>query len=360
MRIRVFSILMALCIAAGGLVSLTGCGKEEAATEQQGAGEPDAAYTNSLTGEGSDEELPARPLIVSIDNVGDAVPQSWLSKADMVYEFPVEGGQTRLQAIYYGEFPEEFGPIRSARPYFIDLTREYKGVFLAHGWSEDAKKYLMTGAVPYINAMNSDLKFYRSPKKTSPHDSYIKWSEVESKIDKEGWWDEKQDIEPFTFLSAGEPVAGDYAGKVYFKNSSSKCEFTYDSGKNTYTRTIDGKKYIDIETGESIETTNVLVQKVRSSVLDSKGRLKINLCAGGEAMLFTNGKVIEGTWSRAGLDDRTVFTDKDGNQFKLGVGTTWVEVADQGCGITYDPPEEPVEALELIDSVRAATQALAK
>ena len=88
-----------------------------------------------LTGQEYTEELPARPLVVSIDNVGDAIPQSWLSKADIVYEFPVEGRQTRLNAIYYGEFPEEFGPIRSTRPYFVDLTREYKAIFLAHGWS---------------------------------------------------------------------------------------------------------------------------------------------------------------------------------------------------------------------------------
>lgn len=61
-----------------------------------------------LTGQVYEGELPARPLIVSIDNVGDAVPQSNLSKADLVYEFPVEGLQTRLQAVFYGEFPEFF------------------------------------------------------------------------------------------------------------------------------------------------------------------------------------------------------------------------------------------------------------
>lgn len=291
---------------------------------------------NPLTGEVVEEEIEAaRPLIVSIDNVGSAIPQSWLSKADVIYEFPVEGKQTRLQAIFYSEFPEEFGPIRSTRPYFVDLTREYKGIFLAHGWSEEAKQYLMSGVVPYINAMNSECKFYRVSDKSAPHNSYIKWSEVKEKIDKEGWWDEKQEIRAFSFLSVDETSAGDAVEYVKF-NSASPCEFTYHADENAYVRTINnGKQYIDKETGEALKVNNVLVQKVSSKVLDAKGRLKIDMCAGGDAILFTNGKCVKGTWTRESLDDRTIFKDNNGNEFKLSVGTTWVMIADQNTGIDY-------------------------
>lgn len=287
-----------------------------------------------LTGQVYSEKLPARPLVVSIDNVGDAVPQSWLSKADLVYEFPVEGRQTRLQAVYYGEFPEEFGPIRSTRPYFVDLTREYKAIFLAHGWSPQAKEYLLSDVVPYINAMNSDCEFYRVSDKIAPHNSYIKWTEVKSKIDEQGWWDKKQKIRPFSFLSASQANVGDAAKKVSFGYSASKCEFTYDAKTGKYTRTIEGQKYIDKETGESITVSNILAQKVTSGMYDSK-RLKIDMCAGGEAILFTNGVAVKGTWSRKDLDSRTVFVDTEGNEFKLTPGNTWVEVADQTCSISY-------------------------
>lgn len=290
---------------------------------------------NPLTGEVSSEDLPARPLIVSIDNVGDAVPQSWLSKTDMVYEFPVEGKQTRLQAVYYGQFPEEFGPIRSTRPYFVDLAREYKGIFLAHGWSPEAKSYLMSDVVPYINAMNSDCEFYRVSDKSAPHNSYIKWEEVKAKIDQQGWWDEKQDIRSFDFLKGAQTNEGEEATSLTFKYAESKFEFTYDESSGKYTRTLAGKKYIDHETGESITASNVLVQKVSSSVLDSKGRLKIDMCAGGEVILFTGGVAVKGTWSREDLDSRTIFKDNEGNEFKFTVGNTWVEVTDQNCDLSY-------------------------
>lgn len=341
-KIVTLILVAALCMAT--MFTMSACGEEK----EEAAKEP-VTYTNALTGAVTEQPVEAaRPLVVSIDNVGDAVPQSWLSKADMVYEFPVEGKQTRLQAVYYTEFPEEFGPVRSTRPYFVDLAREYKAIFLAHGWSPQAKKYLMSDVVPYINAMNSDCDFYRVSDKSAPHNSYIKWDEVKSKIDEMGWWSEAQTIEPFAFLEEGAESAGERVEKVDFSYSAADCEFTYDAETGLYTRTEDGDEYIDKETGEPIKVANVLVQRVKSSSLDSKGRLKIDMCAGGNAILFTDGKVVKGTWSRADLDSRTVFVDAEGNQFKLSPGHTWVEVADQNCDIDYDviPAETTEEAVE--------------
>lgn len=324
-------IVAVVVVICGAAILLTGGG----ITGKVSGGEVKAAEVSPLTGQIYASELPARPLVVSIDNVGDARPQSWLSKADLVYEFPVEGKQTRLQAVYYGEFPEEFGPIRSTRPYFVDLAREYKGVFLAHGWSPEAQEYLMSGVVPYINAMNSSLEFYRVDDKTAPHNSYIKWEEVKSEIDSEGWWDEKQEIRPFKFLSGAQINTGEAAGYISFEYTGSECEFTYDADTGRYTRTIGGARYVDHETGEDITVANVLVQTVSSRVLDNKGRLRIDMCAGGEAYLFTNGVAVKGTWSRDDLDSRTVFIDEAGNEFRLTPGNTWVEIMDQNCDMSY-------------------------
>ena len=342
-----------VCMMAAML--LTGCKKKEEVVEEPKEEEvvlvieepeekeevkKEKGFLNPITGERAKKAYKAaRPLIVSIDNVGSAIPQSWLSKTDIVYEFPVEGKQTRLQAVFYSEFPEEFGPIRSTRPYFVDLTREYKGIFLAHGWSPDAKKYLKSGVVPYINAMDTDCDFYRVSDKSAPHNSYIKWSEVEAEIQEEGWWKEKQEIKPFTFLAKGEKNEGEKVTYIEF-DSASHSEFTYNKEDNNYVRTInDGSDYIDKETGKSIKVKNVLVQKVSSKVLDQKGRLSIDMCAGGDAILFTNGVMVEGTWSRKDLDSRTIFVDKNGNEFKMTVGNTWVMVTDQNTSINYSGPD---------------------
>lgn len=332
-KLLIAVIVLAVLVIAIGIIGLTFGGGSIA------GGLPDKTksqvYISPLTGQVYSEELPERPLIVSIDNVGDAIPQSWLSKADLVYEFPVEGKQTRLNAIYYGEFPEEFGPIRSTRPYFVDLTREYKGIWLAHGWSPQAKEYLMSDVVPYINAMNSDCKFYRVDDKEAPHNSYIKWEEVKNKIDEMGWWDEKQDIRSFAFLKGAQTNEGEAATSLSFFYSGSEFDFKYDEETGKYTKTVSGKEYVDHETDEPITTYNVLVQKVSSRVLDDKGRLEIDMCSGGEAILFTGGVAVKGTWSRESLDDRTIFVDSEGKELKLTPGNTWVEVVDQNCELNY-------------------------
>ncbi|MBQ3185697.1 MAG: DUF3048 domain-containing protein [Firmicutes bacterium] len=335
-RKTLISVLLVM-VCAAAMVIFSGCGAEEEVV----------TYTNPLTGKITETEVDtARPLVVSIDNVNEAVPQSWLSKADLVYEFPVEGEQTRLQAIYFTEFPEHFGPIRSTRPYFVDLTREYKGVFLAHGWSPAARDYLFSGVVPYINAMNSGLDFYRVDDKPAPHNSYIKWETVKEEIDAQGWWDEKKKIKAFKFLKDGTESAGDRVDKVEFSYDAADCEFTYDAESNKYVRTVEGAEYIDKETGKSIKVSNVLVQLVKSREVDSKGRLEIDMCAGGDALLFTNGRVVKGTWSREDLDSRTIFVDAEGNQFRLSRGKSWVEVADQNCDIDYEIIPEETEGEE--------------
>ena len=334
MKNKRLSVLLVLVLCIALTFTLVGCKKDK--NEESG-------YLNPLTGIRTEEPIKAaRPLQVSIDNVGSAIPQSYLSVADLVYEFPVEGNQTRLQAIFYGEIPDHFGPIRSVRPYFVDLAREYDSLFLGHGWSPDAKNYLLQGHVAYINAMNSDCAFYRVNDKDSPHDSYLDWTEVKRKIDENGWWDEKVEIKPFQFLEVSEDdkdkesaVEGKKATYITVYYGASNCEYTYDPETKLYTRTVEGSAYVDRETNESITVSNVLVQRVTSSVLDYKGRLGIDMCAGGNAVLYTNGIAIEGTWSRDSLDSRTVFVDKDGNEFKLQPGKTWVQVADQDCSVTH-------------------------
>lgn len=345
MKNKRLSVLLVLVLCIALTFTLVGCKKDKE--------EEKPSYMNPLTGVKTEEPIEtARPLQVSIDNVGSAIPQSFLSVADLIYEFPVEGSQSRIQAIFYSKIPEHFGPIRSVRPYFVDLAREYDSLFLGHGWSPDAKNYLFQGYVPYINAMNSDCAFYRVNDKSSPHDSYLDWSEVKRKIDENGWWDEKIEIKPFQFLEEvaededdkkkdkdedkGATVIGEAATYITVNYGASNCEYTYDPETKLYTRTIDGSAYVDRETNESIKVSNVLVQRVYSSVLDYKGRLSIDMCAGGDAVLYTNGVAIEGTWSRDSLDSRTVFVDKDGNEFKLQVGKTWVQVADQRCYISHE------------------------
>ena len=368
-----------IMILAMGTIALTGCGGGDGSSQ---ASEPEVII-NPITGVevASEDELPPTAIQVSIPNdTYGAVPQSNISHADIIYEFPVEGELTRLQAIFYSDIPEKFGPIRSVRYYFVDTATEYKACHVGYGWGKHAKDYMKSNNVHFINGMNHTDLFYRVSDKTAPNNAYIDWSSIKEYGEHDGWFDEKQTIKPWKFRDDAwkaemeeakaeaqtvideksgstdeEDVAAveeaeailaepETATSLHVKalGCDSTCEWDAEKGK--YLRYWYGEPYIDKETGEQLEFDNILVQKVHSDTMtddetgesDHKGRLTIDMYAGGEGLLFTQGEVIKGTWSRDGVNSRTIFKDENGKQFRFTPGKTWVYVLDQDKEFSYE------------------------
>ena len=378
-----------IMIMAMGTIALTGCG---GGSGNEGGGQEAAEpepIINPITGieVESEDALPSRPIQVSIPNdTYGAVPQSNITQADIIYEMPVEGELTRLQAIYYGEIPEEFGPNRSIRYYFADLATEYKAASVGYGWGKHARDQMKSNNVHYLNGMDHPELWKRVDKKKAPNNAYIEWKDVEAFGNEHHWFDEKQVIEPWTFRNdkwteEQEQAKADAQAVIDEKSESTEeadvqavekakkiveyvpekatdlhvkalgCDSTctWDAEKGKYLRYWYGDPYVDLETNEQLEFDNILVQKVHSDIMtdengasDPKGRLTIDLYAGGEALLFTQGEVVKGTWSRDGADSRTVFKDELGRDFAFTPGKTWVYVLDQDKEFSYEnnAPEE--------------------
>lgn len=383
-----------ILIMAMGTIALTGCGGSSGGGQEAAEPEP---IINPITGVEieSEDALPARPIQVSIPNdTYGAVPQSNITQADIIYEFPVEGGITRLQAIYYGDIPDKFGPNRSIRYYFADLATEYKAASVGYGWGKHARAQMKSDNVHYLNGMDHPELWYRVDYKKGPNNAYIDWKDVEAFGNEHHWFDEKQVIEPWTFRNdkwaeEQEQAKADAQAVIDEKSESTEeedvkavekakalleepeqatelhvfkkdgCDSTckWDAEKGKYLRYWYGEPYVDLETNEQLEFDNILVQKVHSELMtddatgatDSKNRLVIDLFAGGDALLFTQGEVVEGTWSRDGVNSRTVFKDKAGQDFAFTPGKTWVYVLDEDKEFSYEnnaPEEESTDAEE--------------
>ncbi len=333
--------------------------------------EETTGMTNPLTGEAV-ETLPARPLMVSTDNVGEARPQLGISKADIVYEVPVEGAQSRLEAIYYSEIPETVGPCRSVRPYIVDLAREYSAILVHNGYSPQAREYLELGTVAYIPAQKYGF-FYRTDDKPAPHDCLVDTEDV-LKAAKECGWDTAVNVRAFSFMDEQEEAvltgtqdeyiaereaeikadlkwpwqkyelpdlsdiefaANDEVSEIRVAYSDADNTYKYLSDEGVYQKFVNGGEYADFTDGELIKTSNLIVYRVSDNVLDHKGRLDIDMCAGGEAWVFTKGRMFECAWSKKDLDSPTVFEDKDGNEIKLAVGNTWINIIDGNSKFSY-------------------------
>ncbi len=136
-------------------------------------------FTYPLTGIGTMEQLDRRVIGVTINNHPAARPQSGIGDADIVYEVLSEGEITRLVALFHSQLPERVGPVRSSRPYHIDLVNGYNGLLVTHGWSPEAERLLNGGSADFLNGLFYDgTLFQRSTDRKAPHNSYITFDNI--------------------------------------------------------------------------------------------------------------------------------------------------------------------------------------
>jgi hypothetical protein len=293
--------------------------------------------------------LEKRVILVSIDNYKPARPQAGICTADVMYEVPAEGGISRLMGLFFTDTPEIIGPVRSARPYMVDVAREWRGLFVHCGGSPDALSYLAKGTVNWINEMGNGKYFWRDKSRHMPHNLFTSSENLYSFLEAKGW-EQAQVPRAFSFYAKeeGPPASAALADIVNIDYSTNKNSYVYDQLSGLYARSISGEPHIDINTQSQVQAANILVQRVRSKVLDNVGRLEINLVGEGEALLFTSGTVQEGAWKRASLDEQTYFCGADGQEWRLSPGQTWIQLCD---GITKVSYENSGEQLTTNDEV---------
>ncbi len=133
-----------------------------------------------------------RPIAVMIDNDADYKgPQAGLENAYMIYEIVVEGGNTRMMALYKeGFFGEEnptdmrIGPVRSSRHYFLDFALENDAIYAHCGFSPKAQAEIASRGVNNINGIYESAPFERySEYNNSWHNLYTSFDKLDSAAD---------------------------------------------------------------------------------------------------------------------------------------------------------------------------------
>ena len=286
------------------------------------------------------EETPLRPIVVTIDNYAAARPQYGISAADIMYELPAEGGISRYLALFYHGTSEKIGPVRSARPYLVDVAREWQAIYIHAGGSTDALSYLAKKPVLSINEISSPKEFWRDSERSAPHNLYTSTANLLDSFTSRGW---TKSIQPEMLKISPMVGKSDPCNQIKISYPYAKTSYEYMADTGKYLRYVGGEPCLDGNTQEQLSPSNILVQKVSSKVLDKEGRLSISMVGSGEAWLFTRGMVWEGTWKRTSLDGKTIFTTDDGEEFLLSPGQTWIQVIDQNVKFSYEDTAENKE-----------------
>lgn len=278
---------------------------------------------------GDKDKINRRPVAIMFDNHPKARWQAGLKDAEIVYEFLVEGPYTRYMGIFLMNDPESIGPIRSARPYFVTTSLEYDGVYVHVGGSTQALNEISSLKLADIDALSSSGKvFWRRSHKKMPNNMYTSMEAIRS-TQEDRKYRLTGEYMPFIFKEDEEDIEGLEANDIIINyRNNNTTEYNYDLENKVYKRKKDGENHIDEIDNTEIIAKNIIIQEANTRVLDSEGRLEIQLIGEGKAKYITNGKVIDIEWFKDSKQGKTKYHDLNGAEVILNPGVTWIQIVE--------------------------------
>ncbi len=329
-----------------------------------------------LTGQWTSvEQALRRPIAVMIPNNRPAMPQYGLSKAGIIYEAPVEGRITRLMAVFEDfDDLDRIGPVRSSRDYFIYVAMGYEAIYCNWGLARPYVEELINrpeyynismGVAGIHNPANEAFDRVKRPGYATEFTGYLMTDGLFAAVERLGYdwsYDEKY-VPPFLFAADGATADYEdceetnliYPGGVSGDNSGGYGTyhpyFRYDAEDRLYYRYQDGKEQIDEYDGGQLAVSNVVFQYCHGEVRDDHDYLAFGVHGEGDAVVFTGGRMIRGTWSRYDGDFTPArFYDEEGDEIIFNQGKTWIcniwqEYGEFAlCGVDEEHLAAPVEA----------------
>lgn len=338
-------LIIALLCFSVIILSACGCGKKQAKTSaaksdntktennEQKTPAEEPTGINNLTGLPIDlDKQDLRPVAVMINNMNIAQPvQCGVNKADIVYETEVEGGITRLMAVFKDiASVNQIGPIRSARYPYVDLALGNNAVYYHCGQdptycaphlkdiediSIDTGSY---GGTRIKNGLASEHTLYSYGNKLFNGLSQKKFSTTQA--DNTPWQNFGTKDENITLTD------GTCAKVTVPFSSSYKTVFEYNPAKGAYTRYFGTTLRKDYVTNETTDVKNVFVLLTSiTNYPDGKHR-RVDL-SGGEGYYIVNGTYTKIHWSKGSMNSSLKFTDASGAPLKVNAGNSWVCIA---------------------------------
>jgi len=279
--------------------------------------EPSGIY-NPLTG--MQVETTGNLIAVMVDNLSPARPQSGLIKADIVYEIEAEGLITRLMALFYGNPPEFVGPIRSARPYYMQLAKEWDAYYAHVGGSDDAFAKAVEWKIRDIDDTRGHRGFFLDKQRQRPHSTYLNFAEALKGKEENG------KFKDWVFVDIPE-IEPTYTEISVRYTGSNRVRYEWDNDNKVYLRFINDKVHDDRETGQQIFTNNIVIQYANHRSLQTKLlHIWVDVVGEGKAEYFLGGQYYQGTWEKKNMTGPTIYYNDNGEQVSFVKGKTWIQV----------------------------------
>ncbi|MFH1366414.1 MAG: DUF3048 domain-containing protein [Patescibacteria group bacterium] len=276
------------------------------------------------------------PVGVMIENLMTVRPQAGLSDASLIYETLAEGGATRFLVLFTGgSTAPVIGPVRSARPYYLDWAYEYAALYAHAGGSPQALGNIRDYDTNNLDALSRDaVYFWRDTSRGAPHNLFTSGEKLVYALRDKGLLEKESTTRMWLFKDDAPLMERGEDQKFYkvkFSSYTYEVEWKFIKEENLYLRYNADRIQVDANNQQELKAKNIIVQIVPpEEYLGEKGRIGLNTHGEGKAFVLRDGIVIEGIWKKAERTDRTLFYDANGAEIEFNRGQTWIEVIPEG------------------------------
>lgn len=324
---RVPLVIVAIVVMSGAATSVSGAVSTTTTSSSTTARTADHRRIAALTGLPDPTAVTKRrsALTIKIDNTPQAHPQYGIDRADVVYEEIVEGGITRLAAIFNSRLPTKVGPVRSVRRTDREIVFPIRGIFAFSGGAPYAVQSIETAPVKLIDESNAGAAMFRDPTRPAPHNLFAN----AVALMKEGG---KVYSPPalFTYVSMNAAPVGAPVG--YFTvnfEAGFAVSYQWDGKAHDWLRSIFGAPDVTA-TGVRVAPTNVIVMDVKYIGGVGVEGSYAQLVGSGPVEVFSDGRLQRGLWHRSSIRRTTAYRTRSGKVIALRPGQTWVELLATG------------------------------
>jgi hypothetical protein len=288
--------------------------------------------------------LPVDPIVnqrtvtgVMIENSQDARPQSGLGQAGVVFEAIAEGGITRFLALYQDTAPDNIGPIRSARPYYLLWNLGFDAGYAHVGGSPEALADIKAWGVRDLDQFANGGSYHRISTRAAPHNVYTSIAALNQLEVAKGYTTSKytgfvrKPKEAPAKVPTAKTINIGISGPLY------NVHYDYVPSTNSYARSEGGAPHMDANTNTQI-TPKVVIAMVMPYSIEADGYHSSYANTGsGQAFIFQDGTVTIGQWSKSSGSVQITFTDAAGKPARLNPGTTWLTAVGNPASVSYAP-----------------------
>ncbi len=283
-----------------------------------------------------DLESDTRPIAVMINNHKTAQPyQTGLNDAYLVYEIVVEGGITRMMAVFKDQDTATIGTVRSSRHYFLDYVQENDAIYTHFGWSEKAQQDINDLNIDNVNGL-VDSGFWRDQELRNngvplEHTAYTNIENILEVADKRGY-ETTSTKDTLLNYSVDEIDLSTMEGAIKADNvfieysSYQENTFKYDPVNKVYNKYSGDTLRKDYVTGEAFKAKNIITYQVNNYSMDSYGRQEIDNIGSGEGYFISNGYAVPITWEKESPSSQTIYKFLDGKEITVNDGITYIQI----------------------------------